>query len=155
MHANNTPYFHFCPSPDSKTEPRCTCSYNKQTHDPNHAYSLTNFAWSAFSATKHPFRAEKVLTAGNEYPTRWEQCFLSLFGQTRQELDHPVPTKVFLQTATTASMCRSPCGDPTHLPLSHPFCWRRTSAQARRDYLFCAVWMWRQQKLTLGIKTLI
>ena len=25
MHAYNTPYFHFCLSPDSKTEPRCTC----------------------------------------------------------------------------------------------------------------------------------
>ena len=25
MHAYNTPYFHFCLSPDSKTEPRSTC----------------------------------------------------------------------------------------------------------------------------------
>ena len=43
MHAYNAPYFDFCPSPEFKTEPKCTCSYNKQTRDPNHAYSLTKF----------------------------------------------------------------------------------------------------------------
>ena len=32
-----------------------------------------------------------------------------------------------------------PADDHTHLPLSHPFCWCRTSAQARRDYLFCTL----------------
>ena len=37
-------YFYFCPSPDSKTESKCTCSYNKNTRDHNYAYSITNFA---------------------------------------------------------------------------------------------------------------
>ena len=31
----NALYLHFCPSPDSKTEPRCTFSLNKQTCDLN------------------------------------------------------------------------------------------------------------------------
>ena len=32
--------------------------------------------------------------------TRWEECFLSPLVQTRWELAHPVPTKVFLQVCS-------------------------------------------------------
>ena len=39
MHAFNAPYLYFCPSSDSKTELKPTSSLNKQTLDPDHAYS--------------------------------------------------------------------------------------------------------------------
>ena len=40
--AFNTPYIHFCPSSDSKTEPKSTSSLSKQTRDFNHTHSLTS-----------------------------------------------------------------------------------------------------------------
>ena len=41
-HAFNTPYLHFYPSSDSKTEPMSNSSINKQTPGFDHAHSLTS-----------------------------------------------------------------------------------------------------------------
>ena len=56
---------------------------------------------------------------------------------TKAKLNHPEPNKAFLQPCSHNShQCAChPAGDPTHLPLSHPFCSCRTCAQAHRDYL--------------------
>ena len=59
-------------------------------------------------------------------------CLLSL-SATR------VTTQWSKQPICFCSACaQHPTGDPTHLSLSHPFSWQRTSAQACRNYLFCA-----------------
>ena len=75
-------------------------------------------------------RADQVKSniVRNGGPTRPEVCFLSPFMQ-RRETTLPVPTKAFYSQAQKQPCCLHPLSVPTHLPLSHPFCSRRTYLQ--------------------------
>ena len=64
----NTPYLDFHVSSDSKTEPKCTFSFNKPTCDLNYAHSLTSMQWSGFLVGKYLLRAQAAFPARNEPP---------------------------------------------------------------------------------------
>jgi len=73
-----------------------------------------------------PTEQENSLTARNGGPTWPEDRFLSTFMHRRREMAHPVLTKGFLPLSPEVAMLPGPRVETTHLPLSHPFCWRRT-----------------------------
>ena len=59
-----------------------------------------------------------------EMVLRREECFLCSFVLTRWEMVQPVLTKAVLQPAKTATISRYIMTMPTHLPLSHVFCYQ-------------------------------
>jgi len=84
-----------------------------------------NYTWGPPSANQgistdshnsHHVQVTLQVTQGKNWTTQCQPRHFyrqpqqpAFAGDPRQELDHPVPTKAFLQTAMTASMCRSPC----------------------------------------------
>ena len=145
MHAYNTPHFHFCQSPDSKTEP----SYNKQTC----GLLINELCLVSILGRQTPIQSQKSLYCQKWRPYKVRAVFSEPICTNKARIGPPSANQGIstdshnsqhVQVTLRVTPPTSPC--PTLSADAEP-------ARKCAETIFsvhCAVW--RQQKLTLGIK---
>ena len=74
----------------------------------------------------HEITEKQAMYAGNGGPTKPDGYFLTPFMPKLMEMASQCRPRPFYRGAQTQPCCLHPPGAPTHLPLSRPFCCRRT-----------------------------
>ena len=124
MHVFNTPYLHFCLSPDSKTAPRYTLAKIDR-----HMTCFIREMWFVdCSCLSHAHSLVSIVSwqlpaqCPSSLPCQFYVCLCNQ-SENWPTWCQPCP---FDNQAEQPPCAPHLAGDPTHLLLSCPFCWHRT-----------------------------